>query len=112
LSLFWIKIKVYLRFKKNPKILDGIVYANIKFHENPSSGSRSVACGRTDRHDEANIRFCSFANAPEARCRLTDRLLKSIVAAVSSNTSPRTDIISQSVHRGKIWPPTSLAFVA
>jgi len=25
-------------------------YANIKFHENPSSG-RVVPCGRTDRHE-------------------------------------------------------------
>ena len=29
-------------------------YSNDKFHENPSSGSRVVRCGRTDRHDEAN----------------------------------------------------------
>jgi hypothetical protein len=26
-------------------------YSNIKFNENPSSGSRVVSCGRTDRHD-------------------------------------------------------------
>jgi len=36
-------------------------YLNIKFHENPSSGSLVVPCGRTDgrtdRHDEANYRF-------------------------------------------------------
>ena len=32
-------------------------YTNIKFHENPSSGSRIVPCGQTDRHDEANSRF-------------------------------------------------------
>ena len=31
--------------------------SNIKFHENPSSGSRAVPCGQTDRHDEANGRF-------------------------------------------------------
>ena len=30
---------------------------NIKFHENPSSGSRVVPCGRTDRHDDANSRL-------------------------------------------------------
>ena len=34
---------------------------NIKFHKNPSSGSRGVAWGRadgqTDTHDEANSRF-------------------------------------------------------
>ena len=33
-------------------------YSNIRFHENPSSGSRVVLCGRTnwqtDRHNEAN----------------------------------------------------------
>jgi len=26
----------------------------------PSSGSRVVPCGRTDRHDEANSRFSQF----------------------------------------------------
>jgi hypothetical protein len=30
---------------------------HIKFHENPSSGSRIVPCGQMDRHDEANSRF-------------------------------------------------------
>jgi hypothetical protein len=32
-------------------------YSNINFYETPSSGSRVVPCGRTDRHDEANSRF-------------------------------------------------------
>jgi hypothetical protein len=32
-------------------------YSDIKFNENPSSGSRVVACAKTDRHDEANSRF-------------------------------------------------------
>ena len=31
-------------------------YSNIKHHENPSSWSRVIPCGQTDRHDEANIR--------------------------------------------------------
>jgi len=39
-------------------------YSKIKFHENPSSGSRFVSCERADgrmaRHDEANIRFSQF----------------------------------------------------
>jgi len=39
-------------------------YSNIKFHENPSSGSRVVPCGQTgglkDRHDEASARFWQF----------------------------------------------------
>jgi len=28
--------------------------SNIKFHENRSTGSRVVPCGRKDRHDQAN----------------------------------------------------------
>ena len=39
-------------------------YSNIKFHENPSSGSRVVPCGQkdgqTDGHEEANSRFSQF----------------------------------------------------
>jgi hypothetical protein len=39
-------------------------YVNIKFHENPSTGSR-VPCGltdgRMDRHDEGNSLFCERA---------------------------------------------------
>jgi len=36
--------------------------SNIKFYEYPSSGSRFVPCGRTDRHDEALVAFCNIAN--------------------------------------------------
>jgi len=35
-------------------------YSNIKFHKNPTSGSRVVPCGWTDRHDEANSLFSQF----------------------------------------------------
>ena len=38
-------------------------YSNVKFSENPSSGSRVVPCGRTDgqtRRDEVNSRFLQF----------------------------------------------------
>jgi hypothetical protein len=43
-------------FEKNP---------NIRFNENPFSGSWADSCGRTDRHDEDNSRFSQFANAPK-----------------------------------------------
>jgi len=33
---------------------------NIILHENPSSGSRVVQSGRTDRHEEDNSRFSQF----------------------------------------------------
>jgi hypothetical protein len=33
---------------------------NIKFHKNRSTGSRVVACGRTDGHVEVNVCFSQF----------------------------------------------------
>ena len=39
-------------------------YSNIKFHENPSSGSRVVPCRQTDGHDKANsysLQLCKHA---------------------------------------------------
>ena len=33
---------------------------NMKFQENPSSETRVVPCGQTDRHDEANSRVSQF----------------------------------------------------
>jgi len=39
-------------------------YSNIKFHENPSSGSRVVPCGRTDM-TKLIIALRNIANAPE-----------------------------------------------
>jgi hypothetical protein len=43
-------------------------YTNIKFHEIPSSGSRVVPCGRTNRQTDMRkliITFCNFAKAPK-----------------------------------------------
>jgi hypothetical protein len=49
-------------------------YSNIKFHENPSSGSRAVACGqrggRTDMTKQI-VAFRNFANAPKNRAHVT-----------------------------------------
>ena len=46
--------------------------SNIKFHENPSSGRRVVACGRTDGHRDRQtdvmkltVAFRNFANMPK-----------------------------------------------
>jgi len=46
-----IKLEISRQFSKN---------SNIKFHENPSSGSRVVPCGQTDSHDEDNSRISQF----------------------------------------------------
>jgi hypothetical protein len=41
-------------------------YTNIKFHKNPSSGSRVVPCGRTDRQTtKLIVAFRNFVNAPK-----------------------------------------------
>jgi hypothetical protein len=40
-------------------------YPNIKFHKNPSSWSRVVPCGRTDKHmTKLKVTFRNFANPP------------------------------------------------
>jgi len=38
-------------------------FSNIKFHENPSSVSRVVTRGRTDRQGEANRRISQFCQS-------------------------------------------------
>ena len=45
---------------------------NIKFHENPSSGSRVVPCGQTDEDGEANSCFSQILKAKN--CIALDRL--------------------------------------
>jgi len=43
-------------------------YSDTKFHEYPSSGSRVVSCGRTDRQTDMTkviVAFRNFSNAPE-----------------------------------------------
>ena len=38
--------------------------SDIKFHQNPSSGSRGVPCGQTDMTKQI-VAFHDFANAPK-----------------------------------------------
>jgi hypothetical protein len=56
---------------------------NIKFNENLSSGSRVVACGRTDgqtdKHDEASSRFSQF-------CECSKRCLKFSEVSISPDS--------------------------
>jgi len=64
-------------------------YSNIKFHENPSSGSRVILCrtagGRADRHTHTTkliVALRNFANAPK-----NDQLMLSReIIAVCSQT--------------------------
>ena len=51
--------------------------SNIKFHKNPSSGSRVVPCGRTDI-TKLTIAFHNFANAQKNRFRFIFRKVSQI----------------------------------
>jgi hypothetical protein len=54
---------ILIQFKSSRQIFEK--YTNIKFHENPSTGSRVVACGRTDMTNLIAA-FNSFAKAPKS----------------------------------------------
>jgi len=49
-------------------------YSNVKFNENPSSGSRVVPCGRTDE-TKLIVAFCNFAYALK-RHKLVQRAVR------------------------------------
>jgi len=53
-----------MKFKFSRQILEKKKHSNIKFHENPSSGSRIVPCGRTDIK-KLKRPFRNFAKAPK-----------------------------------------------
>ena len=48
---------------------------NIQFNENPSSGSRVILCGQTERHDKFNSRvisdFCVEVDEAVLLCVIT-----------------------------------------
>jgi hypothetical protein len=63
---FYFQILIKLEFSK--QIFKK--YSNIKFHENPSSGSQVVPCGRTDRQTDMTkpiVTFRNFANEPKTK---------------------------------------------
>jgi len=51
---------VLMNLDSSPQIFEK--YSNVKFHENPSTGSPVVPCGRTDRHED-NSRFSQFCES-------------------------------------------------
>jgi len=66
---------ILLIFERNLNSVEGFSenYSNIKFHENPSSGSRRFSRGptdrQTDRYNEANSRLSQFfSKAPKDYC--------------------------------------------
>jgi hypothetical protein len=64
-------------------------FSIIKFHENPSSGSRVVACGRTDRQTDRQtdmtkviVSFRNFAYAPKTDAEMFDLICLDLFAWV------------------------------
>jgi len=61
-------------------------YSNIKFHEYPSSGTRAVLCGRTDRrkdrHDEAKSCFSQFCERAWKLCTVLTLCLCVVLCCV------------------------------
>ena len=59
--------KILIKLDLCPQIFEK--YSNIKFHENPSIGSRVGPRGwtdkQTDRHDKAKSRFSQFCERPD-----------------------------------------------
>jgi len=58
--------------------------SSIKFNENPSSRSRVVPRGRTDRHEEVSSRFRNFANATNKALFISHKL--ALILSISIST--------------------------
>jgi len=82
-------------------------YWNFKFHENPSSGSRVVPCGRTDGPTDATkliVAFGNFVNAHKndvvnyvVRLEQTPSVLKRLSVAVSVWRSSGEKLAAQKI---------------
>jgi hypothetical protein len=53
--------QILIKFELSRRIFEK--YSNIEFHENPSSGRRFAARGRTDGHEKLIVAFRSSVNA-------------------------------------------------
>ena len=65
-NVYWYSCPILMKLEFSLMILEK--YWNIKYHENPSSGSRGVPCGRTVRRADITkliAAFRNFANAPK-----------------------------------------------
>jgi len=60
------------------------IYSSIMFHENPSSGSRVLAWGRTDRQTDVTkliAAFRNYTNAPKILVSASQKKLPSVRTA-------------------------------
>jgi hypothetical protein len=81
-------------------------YANIKFHENPSSGSQAVPCGRTDT-TKLTAAFRIFANAPKTRQVQANRKGYSVhrpgFEFITSRNSAKYEAVSYRLKPSRSW---------
>ena len=89
---------------------------NIKFHENPSNGSRVIPRGWTDRHDTANSRFSHFfQRAKKAFPRFHDLVFIDIcrfdiqLSSSSNPTDGRPAILDRQKLQSVRWREVNLA---
>jgi len=62
-------------------------YSNVKFHESPSSESRFVSCGRTERYDEVNSRYRNFVNVVKTERTVNKKMIENITITNSAMRS-------------------------
>jgi len=75
--------RIFMKIRFSRQIFFGKkIYSDIKFHENPSSGSRVVSHGRRDM-TKPTVAFRNFANAPPKK--LTYVLLLRVVSIFSGH---------------------------
>jgi len=77
--------------------------SSLKFHENPSRGSRVVTCGWTDGHDKANSGFCNFVKVPKKAVPL--QRAREIQETWFQNLNMRNHLEDQSVDEGILLTP-------
>jgi len=99
------KLKFSLHFLKK--------YSNIKFHENPSSGSRVVQCGQTDAWTDVTkliFAFRSFVNWHKSSDRTSERKqspLWKVISVVWGNI-PCCLCERYEMYRCTLWQNSSL----
>ena len=57
--------------------------SNIKFHENPPSGSQAVPCEWTDRHDKADSHITQFCGCTKNKVHITWIILSTYCVCAS-----------------------------
>jgi hypothetical protein len=83
-SFFLVKYRLFLSDLSEPRVFSADVRkknSNIKFYQNPASGSLVIPGGQ---YDEANSRFSNFANAHKSSVSLLEKTLSLVTFDILS----------------------------